>query len=273
MNPSEPWDTKMARAEEHIAELEAAVQQYMDDAQPKLAWTIDEPDGCYAARLTVPFDPPARLGAIVGDVVHSLRSALEARMFRILSERATTTSLPKPPKPRRYAYPVEESRAELEAGDWHQGLGDKGLFDVLEVSQPFAYLDDGSEPVSDSYRKESIAMHPLTVLHKSWNFDKHNAIHVALCAVHSAWLEKPEGVEIDYLLGDPPPWSDGGVFMRARVTAGDPKDVLTSGGKVVVALAEELGDPSAGYRPTEVVGRMRILQAHVYEALARLRGF
>lgn len=68
---------KLARAIENLEALEAGCETYLE-AKPYVVTCDYETDvGCYVARLAIRKAPPLRLGAILGDVIHNLRSALD----------------------------------------------------------------------------------------------------------------------------------------------------------------------------------------------------
>ena len=80
---------KIARAKKHLAELEQVIQAYIETNPVRYETTVSDPeivgtkeDGTPLrhARITFKFDQdaiPEEMSAIVGDIVHNLRSALD----------------------------------------------------------------------------------------------------------------------------------------------------------------------------------------------------
>ncbi len=262
------WETKVERAREHIETLRLAVDEYATRVRPRVDWRLDVSRSTLRAYLVAPEEPPDRLSAIIGDIVHNLRSALDTRMYRILSDRADrhrSAGCPgAKPDRQRFAFPVVSSRHRLVTGEWHQRLGDRKLFRALERVQPYRHFD----VQTPAELKASIRYDPLTVLHDLWNVDKHRTTHTALCGVRVVYVAVPPGGEVDYLAGDPRPHGDGSVIIQAKVTAGDPAQVQ-GGGEVLVALEHDL----AISNPPSAVDRMKHLNQKVEWILDELRGF
>jgi len=271
VNGTTSWHTKVDRADKHIRELEEVIKEYFSAANPSILWTFDDAVDHWEARLQLPFDLPAEVGVIVGDIIHNLRSALDARMFQILSDRSTAAlgTGRRVPTPSRYAFPVCKNLESLRKGDWHQQLGDEVLFQAVKHQQPFAYVDEGATPPTGLERDKRIESHPLSVLHSASIVDKHHAVHATLCFMKMVWMSVPNGTDIEFLPGDPRPWADGSVVIRARITKGDRSAKLSPDGRVGVTLAAN----AASTYPVPLIGGMRILQSYVVAALEALKKF
>jgi hypothetical protein len=81
----EPPLLKVARAREHIDDLEEASRQYVED--PSTFEVLGEPDPMDVHRMIgtirLATQPPARLALICGDAVHNLRSALDYLVWQL----------------------------------------------------------------------------------------------------------------------------------------------------------------------------------------------
>jgi hypothetical protein len=70
VNGTTSWHTKVDRADKHIRELEEVIKEYFSAANPSILWTFDDAVDHWEARLQLPFDLPAEVGVIVGDILH-----------------------------------------------------------------------------------------------------------------------------------------------------------------------------------------------------------
>lgn len=76
--------TKLARGKEHLAALVEACGEYLDTGPQITVEMYDDPEtGGVEMRFLGEPSPPARIGAIVGDVVHNLRSALDVAAWQL----------------------------------------------------------------------------------------------------------------------------------------------------------------------------------------------
>jgi len=73
-----PAATKIARARKHLKELEEESSIFLERAKTQVSATLDKGDMSFGFYVTIKVEgPPESLGAIVGDVIHNLRSALD----------------------------------------------------------------------------------------------------------------------------------------------------------------------------------------------------
>lgn len=73
-----PWRVKQRRAAEHLDTFIAECAAYVRDENVRLDSATDTTTGIVQVRLRAESEPPAALGATIGDVLHNLRSALDA---------------------------------------------------------------------------------------------------------------------------------------------------------------------------------------------------
>lgn len=78
---SVPWASsgaiKIERAKEHLGNLVTEIQAFMKSSPYGSVTEDDTERGEWVFRAVVPQEPPPRWGAIVGDTIHNLRSALD----------------------------------------------------------------------------------------------------------------------------------------------------------------------------------------------------
>jgi hypothetical protein len=76
--------TKLARGREHLAALSQACGEYLDTGPEITVEGYNDPDtGSVETRFIGEPSPPTRIGAIVGDVVNNLRSALDVAAWQL----------------------------------------------------------------------------------------------------------------------------------------------------------------------------------------------
>jgi hypothetical protein len=80
---ADSW-TKLARGKEDLAALSEACGGYLDTGPEITVEVYNDPDtGSVKTRFLGEPSPPTRIGAIVGDVVHNLRSALDVAAWQL----------------------------------------------------------------------------------------------------------------------------------------------------------------------------------------------
>jgi hypothetical protein len=86
---------KIARADEHLALLDAEVRAFLEGDPQPIALSIpylDADCGWYIVYGIVKSPPPLRLGVIVGDVAHNARSALDHLVWQLVILNGATPS-------------------------------------------------------------------------------------------------------------------------------------------------------------------------------------
>jgi hypothetical protein len=68
---------KIERADQHLAQLEAAIQRYHDDRPYEVVRDTDPNTGILVYRFRIRQPPPPELPLLAGDAIHNLRSALD----------------------------------------------------------------------------------------------------------------------------------------------------------------------------------------------------
>jgi len=101
---------KVARARQHIGELAAGFDAFLKTDFVKIGFGRDPIVRQYQMRMT-PSDPPAELSAMIGDVVHNLRTALDHIIVEMICDKA---KLP--------TFPVGKSIADLKRHPTYQAI-------------------------------------------------------------------------------------------------------------------------------------------------------
>lgn len=159
-DPREQFEDKIDRASELGATIQAGINEYFAGEPVTLRgeFLTDEPPQ-RRIRLFVESvkQPPARLGVLMGEFVHDLRSTLDQLVWQLA---LTKVSDPSP----RLMFPIHSS----EPTDWASIAGDRlrdvpaDAVDMIWRAQPF--------------QTERPELTPLAVVHKLWNDDKHRSL-------------------------------------------------------------------------------------------------
>jgi hypothetical protein len=161
---------KLVRADAHIQAVEIAEAEYVvsetygvrrqheehipeKSGRPGLTWRAD---------LNPP--PPLRIAVLCGDFVHNLRSALDHLATALVIENGGT---PREDPPFTH-FPIYEERLtkldEVRDVTIVGGISQEAEF-LLDAVQPYQRVDDPT-------------LHPLWLLHRLWNIDKHRTLNV-----------------------------------------------------------------------------------------------
>lgn len=151
---------KVARAESHIAELQGRVNSWLASDPITNRAAIDEDRLGWTLRLIVRQPPPIEEWAtIVGDVVHNLRSALDALVWTL-----ATANGSEPSRPTQVQFPIV-GNSEKWADEARRRLGDlPGKYaDRIKSLQPF------NHPAGEEDHNALALLHQLDI------DDKHKA--------------------------------------------------------------------------------------------------
>lgn len=152
---------KFDRAIEHLGTLREAERAFLaSDPKPYyLAVEFESEEGCYVARMHIRHMPPLRFAAILGDVVHNLRSALDIAAWQI----ACKKSRRKAGRHSRQIYFPLTKTPEAFCEHRIRPFVSEDAFAVFERFQPYKGPD-------------ALERHPLWWLREISNEDKHQAL-------------------------------------------------------------------------------------------------
>jgi hypothetical protein len=230
-----PWRVKLRQAEEHLSKFEVECNAYLETAHVELTYDSDTAAGTIKVVLHADSEPPMRLGAIVGDVLHNLRSALDS----IAWETCQRAGVPEARESKVY-FPIGDDPA-----NWGSLAGrqlpsiDREDVKVFKALQPW-YWDDQARShgvqidVPDSARR-----HPLHKLHVLARNDRHRVPQPILARAGHTWLETPEGITVASVTGSQPPWSPGNPFLTWAINPPNRVSDVHPAGEAMLALSEE----------------------------------
>lgn len=226
MNAADGIRAKLARGVEHLLDLDERVATYLDSEPLGIRREVS-PDGRRQVFVLKQERPPGLdLSVLVGEVVHQLRSAVEhVAHGLVLSNGGEPT--------RKTAFPVHRTRpAQLKIDG---GVASEALV-----------LVDGFQP----YQAPNPSEHPLHVLNRLWNIDKHRALHLTTLNLRRSqiFVGSPDGSSLaggqfqTSVLRD-----DSVVGAFDFAIAPDPDSEITASGETFVALEE------VGWQPDQPV--------------------
>jgi hypothetical protein len=171
------------------------------------------------------------LSVRVGEVTHQLRSAVDHIAHGLVVAAGNTPT-------RRTAFPVLSSRPTK--------LTIEG-----EVSTAALVAVDAFQP----YQRRDSQAHPLYVLNRLWNIDKHRTLHLTVLqmAATQIFVGAPDGSAMFGGQFQPGPIGHDGIIGVFRFTGGevDPDLLVEGTGQMFVALAET--DPWAADQPVTIL--------------------
>jgi hypothetical protein len=164
---------KLARAPEHLRTLYEQLDEYLDASPFDVQRQTQPGDETSVFVLQVRRPPPIELSVLVGEVAHQLRSAVEHIAFGLVLAAGNE------PTPRTI-FPVllKQPKPKLRIAG---GISAEALA-IVDRVQPYKLTED----------RES---HPLYVLHRLWNVDKHRNLHLTALLLRDSqiFLSPPDG--------------------------------------------------------------------------------
>lgn len=231
------WRVKLRRAEAHVEQFARESARYLEASKAGFDYITDEQAGTIDVVLRAECDPPMVLGAIVGDVLHNLRSALDA----IAWETCMRCGAGLTEKQERDIYfPLTwEPEKWPDAAKRLIGVPAAQL-QAFEHVQPWYFDEQGRKSGSDIPRQFA-KDEPLWQLHAMAKVDRHRTPLPLLARAGDTWLGTPEGVETGLAAVDPPPWKPGKTILRWTVHPANKVRQASPAGQAILTLTEHDG--------------------------------
>lgn len=156
---------RLDRADEHFADLQAEIGAYLG-ARPYRLVARREASGEYVFRAFIDREPPDRLKVLVGDVCHSLRTALNQLAYVL----ATPKGAGEPPTP--LEFPIFKDAADYSAMDPKSPTRPArrgGLYKVRGIEPAAQAVIESLQP----YHASDPEQHELWLIHELDVVDKH----------------------------------------------------------------------------------------------------
>jgi hypothetical protein len=184
-HPLEIIDEKLARAEEHIKELQVQTDALLG-AAPYTTITDDDPKELEEFQtMLAKIHVPPRISIVAGEAINQCRSALDhVAAALVLANKGTVTN--------QTQFPIFVYRPSCEK----ESLRYEGC--VRGMTSSAKALIDQEQPFEAKHRDD----HPLTILKRFNNRDKHQAILVTVAAVRPLVLFDIENTRVSHTPDD-----------------------------------------------------------------------
>jgi hypothetical protein len=179
------WQLKMRRANDHLSEFAELQQAYLKEFPPSVetrSW-----DGkSLVIRVTVPQQPDPYWSVIITDIVHNLRSSLDSLIYAIIENNAKHLNETLSKKLQKtISFPFCKNASEMKMVPGLCQYGDEILKGDIAHYQPFEYINEFVEPHE---REIVLAGHPMSILQKLSNRDKHQSINFVSCYLSESFV-------------------------------------------------------------------------------------
>lgn len=244
------WRSKLRRAEQHLREFNERCNDYLTTANVGFEYETVPTAGHIHVRLRADHEPPMSLGVVVGDVLHNLRSALDA----IAWEACQRAGVP-PAREADVYFPIG-----LDPKDWRSLAGSKlpGLSStdraIFKELQPW-YHRHVAQSFGVEMDADVVPRHPLARLNDLAKRDRHRVPHPILARAGDTWIGSPEDVVVELEWHGAPPWVPGDVVLTWRVIPADRVADASPAGSPILAFTEDAA--LAGQSCTSELGAMR----------------
>lgn len=255
-----PWRVKLRQAEVHLRRFDEECAGFISSARVGFDFDTDIATGTISVHLRADDEPPMLLGAIVGDVLHNLRSALDS----IAWETCQRAGVPAE-RERDVYFPIgtKPSGWKSLAGSQLPRVAPKQLR-VFEELQPW-FQDEVARSHGIEVGESAAAEHPLARLHDLASRDRHRVPHPILARAGWSWLGMPDGVTADLVHVSPRPWKPGQVILRWQVHPPDRAREAGPSGDPILAFSEEAAANGEAARD-----ELRAMLGSTTEALRRV---
>jgi len=250
---------KLDRAHEHLKALDLETRKAFGPQPVFIADEFDFEARCHVMRLHIrEIGDTLRLGTIVGDLIHNVRSALDQAAWLVACRSNPVEKLWQPDIARQIAFPLTWKPRKFRSHGVMPFIADDAKA-VLEGLQPYK---GGDTPEA------------LGRLDTLWNIDKHRVLHsVALNVDLSGVRFRPKGINIDHF-PEETVWHE----LTGSVEDGTPiATVKFSGGEAPETGVDVTGQPTAtigfgsGFFALPILG-IAALIGHAAVALGGIEG-
>ena len=218
-HPTAPWIAKLNWADGHLRRLKEEIEDFERRAYEVLQEASSE-------RLTITLrfrlhEPiPIRFSLMIGDVVHSLRSALDTLAYEFARRKIggdlpnNLAGLP--------TFPICTAPKDYDTffGKRRDVFGQKEETALRAVAPGWRYdplAIEGERPWT--FQDEAIA-DLLWRLNRLWNIDKHRRLHLAVWWPELTWWTSDDATSYDWRPGSPP-FEDGTIVGELIATDPD----------------------------------------------------
>jgi hypothetical protein len=163
-------EVKLDRARKHLDELIGRLAVYAHREPYRLVTQVEDEGRKLVFVFELVEKPFPEWGVIIGDFIHNLRSALDHLAYQVVDANGGTVS-------GDVKFPIYKCKTSY--CGWRKGRKrhrdplagvNARAIDAFEQEQPYRRKDTGDDPAS----------HPLAIINKLWNDDKHKLLIPAI---------------------------------------------------------------------------------------------
>jgi hypothetical protein len=151
---------KLDRAKEHLQQLDREIARFFDTSPYRALGKVENDGRWYVFRVEVVEEPPARLGVLLGEFAHQVRSTLDQLVYGVMAWNIRPN---KPPA--RTGFPIATTEGEFERKTANRRwplLPDEWQA-LIKAMQPYHASERGGDPHAID----------LAIIERIWNRDKH----------------------------------------------------------------------------------------------------
>jgi len=174
---------KLLRAKDHIQAITADVHRWINEDIHAVLRKDDPESDLWIVEWTDSATPPLMWGAMIGDFIHNVCSALDHLLYDLV---IANTQRPGT----RTSFPIAS-----QPSDWMNFVGREGgppwagaspeVIEAIQELQPYKLTS-----------KKARRTHPLAVMRPLSNTDKHRVIHIARMKLAEKTLDFPKRIEL-----------------------------------------------------------------------------
>jgi hypothetical protein len=189
-----PWDLKIQRARTQVAEFNTIVVDYLATNPAGISQELLNGNEIHV-KLHIHRQPPDVLAVLSGEIIHNLRSALDAVTFALVIEKTRILGVPqKDGYENLIQFPIVVKKRSLSEYKFLKHFKKESFYADLQEFQPYNW---SKEFVPDNQRVEVNKGHHLALLSELSNRDKHRGINFIFCALRNFMVTCPDGVTTD----------------------------------------------------------------------------
>jgi hypothetical protein len=244
---------KMSRAQHHLRELDREVGKMLESEDVCVPVNGNRSNGDPCIRVRNVPEPDPRIGVIIGDIAHNLRSALDHLIYQLSIPPGST----EPVDPDAPAFPITSSSGNWRSARRRLDQARRGTKTRVERFQPY-------------HRRRDPDTWLLWQLREISDIDKHRILHVAPAAIAAHQLgwrsDGPGGVVFHGYHVRRAPLEENAIAAWWDIDA-EPEANVQVDANLVMGLAFDKTSPNA-LRYERVLPLMLSIGTFIHERLA-----
>ncbi len=199
------------------------------------------------------------MSAIVGDVLHDTRSALDCLAFAVCAAGAGAAHESLTDKQERdIGFPIAPTEATfLDHVSRRLPYASDAVVEAMRTRQPYHLAELAG--MTEDQLVEAVEHHELSALNRLSNIDKHRRLHLIGTFPDDIYSSVPEGVNVRWQWS-PGPWVDGSEIGRWVLPEGHEETEFWPNADVILILQEHL---DLGWTNVDVIEFLGSLVNHV----------